>query len=39
MMTVWRVWDDLETVENRLMTVMIAMTVVGAVVLPWVCNA
>lgn len=36
MVAVWRVWDEMETVENRVMAVMMAMTVAGAVVMPWV---
>lgn len=36
MVAVWRVWDEMETVENRVMAVMMAMTVAGVVVMPWV---
>lgn len=36
MVAVWRVWDEMETVENRMMAVMMAMTVAGVVVMPWV---
>lgn len=35
MVAVWRVWDEMETVENRMMAVMMALTVAGAAVLPW----
>lgn len=36
MVAVWRVWDEMETVENRMMAVMMTMTVVGVAVMPWV---
>ena len=35
MIAVWRVWDEMETVENRMMAVMMALIVAGAAVLPW----
>lgn len=35
MVAVWEIWDELETVENKLMAMMMALTVVGAVALPF----
>ena len=36
MVAVWRMWDEMETVENKMMAVMMAMTVAGVAIMPWV---